>query len=144
MMALSKDSIRLDYYATDWKDAVAEAGRLLVNAGLTTGQYIDGMIELVETHGAYMLVAPGVAMPHAQPAQGVMKTGISFLTLREPVEFPAKKENPITLLIGVAAENPDTHLDVIGNVAELIFEDASRLRLMQCKDPDEICRLVND
>lgn len=144
MIVLSKESIKLDYYASDWRDAVSETGRLLVKAGITTEQYIDAMLEIVETHGAYMLVAPGIAMPHAHFLKGTLRTGISFLTLKEPVVFPKKESNKIRLLIGVAAEDNNVHLDVIAHIAEIIMEESSRLHIMNCKDLEEICRIMNN
>ena len=100
-MYLAKESIEFGYEAADWRDAVRQAGKLLLNAGAITESYIDAMINMVEAEGAYMLVAPGVAMPHARPQDGALKNGISYLTLKTPVFFPQKDDNPITLLIGV-------------------------------------------
>lgn len=60
-MYLAKESIEFGYEAADWRDAVRQAGKLLLNAGAITESYIDAMINMVEAEGAYMLVAPGVA-----------------------------------------------------------------------------------
>ena len=77
-MYLAKESIEFGYEAADWRDAVRQAGKLLLNAGAITESYIDAMINMVEAEGAYMLVAPGVAMPHARPQDGALKNGISY------------------------------------------------------------------
>ena len=40
-MYLAKESIEFGYEAADWRDAVRQAGKLLLNAGAITESYID-------------------------------------------------------------------------------------------------------
>lgn len=137
------NSIRFGYAATDWREAVNESGKLLVAAGKVEPQYIDAMIEMVEQHGAYMIVAPGVAMPHARAEQGVKETGISFLSLQEPITFPLKEQNPVSLLIGVAAIDSSQHLDAFGRIAALIANETEVKELITCTDVMKIFTLLN-
>lgn len=44
--------------------------------------------------GAYIVVCPGVAMPHARYEDGVNKVAISFLRLKNPVFFYGKDKEP--------------------------------------------------
>ena len=39
-MYLAKESIEFGYEAADWRDAVRQAGKLLLNAGAITESYI--------------------------------------------------------------------------------------------------------
>ena len=120
-MYLAKESIEFGYEAADWRDAVRQAGKLLLNAGAITESYIDAMINMVEVEGAYMLVAPGVAMPHARPQDGALKNGISYLTLKTPVFFPQKDDNRIHLKvmrIAAAALKDDNELEKLKNISD--------------------------
>ena len=142
-MYLAKESIEFGYEAADWRDAVRQAGKLLLNAGAITESYIDAMINMVEAEGAYMLVAPGVAMPHARPQDGALKNGISYLTLKTPVFFPQKDDNPITLLIGVAAIDNRVHLKVMRIAAAALKDDNELEKLKNISDTEYIFHLLN-
>ena len=62
-MYLAKESIEFGYEAADWRDAVRQAGKLLLNAGAITESYIDAMINMVEAEGAYMLSLIHISEP---------------------------------------------------------------------------------
>ena len=46
----------------------------------------------VKEMGAYIVVCPGIAMPHARYEDGVHAVAVSFLRLKEPVYFSTSKE----------------------------------------------------
>lgn len=140
---ISPKAIRIGYKAADWRDAVGEVGRLMLDAGIVEDRYVEAMINMVEENGAYMVVAPGVAMPHARAESGAVKTGIGFLILTEPVVFPNKESNPVKLLVGVSAVNKDEHLETFGRVAQLIVDENSLQKLMTCKTEDEAAQILN-
>jgi len=140
---LDAKSIRLNYGAKDWEDAVRESGRLLVKAGLVDEQYIEALVEMVHQYSAYMLVAAGIAMPHSHSNKGVRKTGISYLKLNHPVIFPQKESNPVELLIAVAAENDNNHIDAISKVAAILSDEKSMEELKRCNDQETILSILN-
>lgn len=135
---LSKKSISLFSPAADWKDAVVESGKLLVAAGRATEAYVCAMVEAVQEFGAYMVVAPGLAMPHARPESGALETGISFLTLKEPVFFPGREDNPIIMLVALAAASDDVHLDLMKSIGEIISDDQQLQSLQQAVSENDV------
>ena len=140
---LKKEAIKTGAHAVDWQDAVRQAGRLLVEAGIAEEQYIDAMIEMVKEYGPYILVAPGIAMPHSHAYNGVKDNGISFLKLDEPVIFPGREDNGITLVIALAALDNSSHMSVMSGVACTLLDDDERLYIMGLEDADEIYRVMN-
>ena len=140
---LSKESIKIDFSAVDWVDAVLESGNLLVKAGVATPDYCNALVEMVKKYGAYMLVTDGVAMPHAQSHKGVIKNGISFLRLKKAVNFPDREDNPISVLIAVAAKDNDSHLQAMARVAEALTNDETVNFLKICGDADEVMKIFN-
>jgi len=78
---LTEKAIRLKARAVDWQEAVRMGGELLVNAGFAKPSYIEAMVETVKQLGPYSVIAPGIAMPHARPEAGVIKPGLSLVTL---------------------------------------------------------------
>jgi len=85
--AFADDSIRVLAAALDREHAVELAGDLLVSSGRVTPEYTQQMVEVFETHGPYFVIAPGIAIAHAKPSDAVISTGLSLVTLAEPVVF---------------------------------------------------------
>ena len=92
------------------KEAIMEAGKLLLKNGNIEENYIDKMIESYEKNGAYIVIAPRIAMPHASYKDGVIKAGFSILTLKEPVVFGNKENDPVDVIIGLATGSNDEHI----------------------------------
>lgn len=44
-----------------------------MNNGCIKESYIDAMVNTVKNMGPYIVIAPGIAMPHAAPEDGVLK-----------------------------------------------------------------------
>lgn len=55
--------------ATDWRQAVEIATRPLVAYGAAQPCYVNGIIENTLNWGPYYLIAPGIALPHADQSK---------------------------------------------------------------------------
>lgn len=75
-------SIRLQAEAETWQDAVKIGVDLLVAADVVEPRYYQAILDGVEQFGPYFVIAPGLAMPHGRPEEGVKKTGFSLVTLK--------------------------------------------------------------
>ena len=69
------------------QEAIMESGKLLLKNGNIKDEYIDSMINSYKKNGAYIVIAPRIAMPHAREKDGVINAGFSILTLKEPIKF---------------------------------------------------------
>ncbi|STC74141.1 ascorbate-specific PTS system EIIA component [Escherichia coli] len=76
-------SIRLQAEAETWQDAVKIGVDLLVAADVVEPRYYQAILDAVEQHGPYFVLAPGLAMPHGRPEEGVKKTGFALVTLKK-------------------------------------------------------------
>ena len=138
------ENIRLKVPVQDWQDAVTKVGAILEENGYVTHEYIGAMIQTVKTLGPYIVVAPGLAMPHAKSTCGVLKSGIGIMTLETPVEFGNESNDPVYMLIGLAGVNDSLHLDILQAIAT-IFEDESMLQKMSaCEHAEEIADIFNN
>ena len=115
--ALGDGSILLNQSATEWRQAVRLAGAGLVASGRTTAEYTEAMIATIEELGPYVVIAPGLAMPHARPNDSVLETGMSLVTLAEPVSFGHSKNDPVRVVFGLAALDHDKHLELLSEFA---------------------------
>lgn len=118
---LKPQLISLQASAYTWQEAFQMAGNLLFKESYIQKRYIDSMIRNAEMYGDYMIISNGVAFPHAKPTDGVYKTGMAFLTLREPVLFQYKdKSHYIQLIIAMSADDSMGHLTAMKEIFEFI------------------------
>lgn len=119
---LTPDRIRLDVPASDWRSAVEEAGRLLVLTNIVTPAYVAAMLRTAETLGPYMVVAPGIALPHARPEDGALRTGLALIRLATPVNFGHSTNDPVDLIIPFAAVDADSHVLALSQLAQRLAD----------------------
>ena len=141
---VQNQSILLQAEATDWQQAVKLGVDLLVAAGVVEPRYFNAILAGVERHGPYFVLAPGLAMPHGRPEEGVLKTGFALVTLKTPVCFDDEDNDPIDILITLAAVDSRTHQDVgILQVVNLFEDEANFERLRTCRTVSEVLDLIN-
>jgi len=101
-MILDRRAVKFNVDAASWEDAVSCAGRLLVAMGYCEPRYVTAMLRQIERFGGYVVLGRGVALPHARPCDGVIRTGLSMVHLKRPVAFPMRENQPVRLVIGLA------------------------------------------
>ncbi|HEX7298653.1 MAG TPA: PTS sugar transporter subunit IIA [Solirubrobacteraceae bacterium] len=124
--------------AADWRAAVRLAGDLLVSAGLATAEYAGAMEEAREELGPYMVIAPGVAMPHARPERGVLAPGVAVVTLVTPVAFGHAANDPVDVVIAFAAEDKSAHLATLQRIAALVTDPDALSAVRGAHDDGEL------
>ena len=139
---LEEQAILLDVTAKDWEDAVRICGEILVRTGKVRATYVDAIIRNIHVLGPYILIAPGIAMPHARPEDGVIQEGISVVVLKEEIAFKPGKE--FKVLIGLAALNNESHIDILQKIAEVISKTDSMERLKNATEHEEILQLFHE
>lgn len=139
--ALADRAIVLGARATDWRDAVRLAGDALVDSGCTTAEYTEAMIRMVDDHGPYIVIAPGLALAHARPGPEVRTDGISVVTLAEPVEFGHAHNDPVRVVIGLAGVAADGHLEAVAQLANA-FNDAAAIPALAAATTRDAVRTI--
>ncbi|HEV7566830.1 MAG TPA: PTS sugar transporter subunit IIA [Microbacteriaceae bacterium] len=119
---LPESAIALAARASDWREAVEFAGTALERSGATTHSYTARMVEMIDEFGAYIVIAPGLALAHARPGPDVLADGLSVVTLAEPVSFGHPHNDPVGVVIGLAVATPDEHVTSVAELAN-IFND---------------------
>lgn len=140
---LVKETIALRLSVDDWQQAVREAGRLLVNAGAVEPRYVEAMIQMVREMGPYIVIAPGIALPHARPEDGVKKTCMSLVTLSPPVNFGNKCNDPVKLVIAFGTTDNKTHIDALVKLAKLLGDSTKVEGLKRASSPEELLKLID-
>lgn len=139
---LTTDLIRVGFHANDRDEAVRSSGELLVRNGLAQPKYIDAMLKNVEVNGTYIVIAPGIAMPHARPEEGALDIGFSITTLDEPVIFGHPQNDPVQIVIGLCAIDHQTHLTALAELVEILMETKNVTAILEAKTPETIMNLI--
>ncbi|HOJ01019.1 MAG TPA: PTS sugar transporter subunit IIA [Anaerolineaceae bacterium] len=140
--ALPAEQINLNVSVNDWQEAVREAGQLLLEAGAVSPQYIDAMIQTAKELGPYIVIAKGIAMPHAASEAGAKRAALSLVKLAHPIEFGNPDNDPVELVIGLAAIDGETHMNTMRMLAELIIDRERVSRLFAAQTKEEILQVI--
>lgn len=120
LAGLGAEAIRVQVPAADWREAVLEAGALLAELGIAEPRYGPAMVATAERLGPYIVIAPGLAMPHSRPEDGALRSGICLLTLRDPVDFGNPANDPVQVVLGLAGADPDEHVAALAELAPIL------------------------
>lgn len=141
---LTPETIQLDATAGDWREAIRLAGQLLVDRGDATPEYIDAMIRTVEELGPYMVIAPGIALAHARPGQGVRRVCLSLVRLRNPVSFGNPDNDPVDLVFALGGIDHNSHLDVLAQLTQLLSDEKQVSLIREAQETEIVCRLARE
>lgn len=122
---------------SSWQDAIQIAAAPLAKQRMIHHKYIDAMIRTVSQKGPYIMIAPGIALAHARPEDGVITTGFSLLVLQEAVSFSMERE-PVSLLFVLAAENQTSHLRGLRELNDLLTSPHFTEKLTFVSDLEEL------
>lgn len=110
-----------------WEEAIRISCEALKAQQYITDQYVDAIIQSVKDNGPYIVIVPGIAMPHAMADNpGVLGTGISFTKFEQPINFLDHKtgeEHSASLFFTLAAKNSEEHLKNIQNLMDLLMNE---------------------
>ena len=139
---LAQDCIALDVPAATWEEAVLAAGGLLERAGIAGPAYTGSMIDNVETNGPYIVVAPGFAFAHARPSPAVHHTGMSWVRLEQPVAFGHQTNDPVSLVVALAATDDGAHAKAMAELAKVVGSKDTRTALDAATRPEEVLAIL--
>ncbi len=117
---LGKNRVVLQASVLNWREALILGGNLLLQDGYISKEYITEMLENAQTMGDYMILAPGVAMPHASRDKAY-DTGFSLVNLKNPVPF-GKENMLIKTFIILAAKDTVRHMQALKDIMKILEE----------------------
>lgn len=140
---LQKNFIQFTDRALNWDDAISVAAKPLLDNGYITENYIKSMINTVEKLGAYIVLAPHVAVPHARPEDGVNHLGISLLHSKRAIDFNLGEEEhdedrEVHLIFILAAIDSTGHLKALQQLTEILEEEENIEELIKATNAEEL------
>ncbi|THB60931.1 BglG family transcription antiterminator [Vagococcus silagei] len=117
---LTEETIKINVEASDWEDAVRKSGEILVDTGSIEESYVEAMVNSVKKYGSYIVITPHIALAHASSTDGVNKVGFSLITLKNEIKFNHEANDPVKVVITLAATDQSTHLKALSELMELL------------------------
>ena len=138
---LLKESILTGQVFSSKKEATIVAGEILFENGYIEKEYIESMLEKLETQSFATYIGNGVAIPHgmAEGSKHVKHTGISVIQVPDGVLW---NEEMAYVIVGIAA-NSDDHMGVLAALADAIEEEDDAKELWKESSVDNIYNLLS-
>jgi mannitol/fructose-specific phosphotransferase system IIA component (Ntr-type) len=135
---LPAERIELDVSVNTWQEAIQAAGKLLFETGAITQEYINAMVKVAEELGPYIAIAPGIALPHARPEAGALRTALSLVKLTQPVNFGNPDNDPVQLIFALAAVDNRAHTFALQALAELFLSKDLMKQLVEASSKEAV------
>ncbi len=124
-----------------WEEAVKETTRYLEQKGYVTANYANAIIQSTYENGPYYVLCPGIAMPHARPEAGVIKTGLGIHIFKTPIDFGSDM-GPANVLLTLAATDSDTHIEVIQALSEMLVDEENIEKLSSSTTKEDVLEII--
>lgn len=124
---------------TDWRQAIKASGDIMKQNQLVTDQYIEQVLKDVEEYGPYIVIIPGVAMPHSSSKnEGVTGTGIGLTIFPEEVSFDSEDDpKKAKLFFMLAAKSAPEHMENIANLSDALMKEGLVDDLLTVKNMED-------
>ena len=138
---LLKESILTGQSFSSKEEATIMAGELLLENGYIEKEYIDSMLEKLDTQSFSTYIGNGVAIPHgmADGSKFVRHTGISVIQVPEGIPW---NEEVAYVIVGIAA-NSDDHMGVLSALADAIEDEEDAKKLWRESSAENIYNLLS-
>lgn len=141
---LSKNLVLIGGQAADAEEAIQLAGDLLYKEGCVNKNYTNAMIQSYKDNGAYFVITPNVAIPHARNEDGVNRTGVSLVILNRAVSFGHPTNDPVILVFGLASSSNQEHLETIQKIVQLLNSNRNIEGLKKAKTYDDVKHILEE
>ena len=128
-----------------WQEAVKLSCQTLLEKEIINQKYVDEIIECVQKYGPYIVIVPGVAMPHSsEDSEGVFGTAISFTKMNDSVVFEeGNPEKNAQLFFTLAAKNSEEHVENISKLSEMLMTEGLIEALMEVTTMEEYQKVMD-
>ncbi|MBM6822528.1 PTS sugar transporter subunit IIA [Fusobacterium mortiferum] len=132
-----EDRIQVVEKVESWEKAIEVGAFPLVKDKKIKFNYIENMIKNIEELGPYIILIPGVAMPHARPDENVLESSISLLKVNEGVKF-SENTDKVYLMFCLAAKDSSSHIEIIEKLMEVLSDEEKIEKLIKAKTKEEL------
>jgi PTS system mannitol-specific IIC component len=137
---LKRENIKLGLSSVSRDEAIKEAGKLLIDSGYVSEDYIDAMFEREQIVSTF--VGNGVAIPHGvgQSRNLIKRSGLVVLQYPNGIDYNG---NTCYLVIGISGKDND-HIKILSNIANQLSDEDEAKKLWKTNDLDYIYSVFVD
>lgn len=139
---LTWDTIKLKQSCRDWQEAIKLGTALIEEKRCVSSAYKEAIIKNFSEFGPYMVVAPGIVLAHARPENGVKKLAMSLITLDPPVSFGHEVNDPVKLVVTLAAADNESHLKALSQLMELFMNPEDLSGIIKATNKEEVINVI--
>jgi mannitol/fructose-specific phosphotransferase system IIA component (Ntr-type) len=143
MAWITEENVALQVRVDGWEDAVRAAGRMLFDCGAVEERYIEAMVETAKELGPYIVIAPGIAIPHARPEDGAKDVCFVALQLEPPVDFGNPDNDPVQLVVAFSSPDAAVHVKMLAKLARVIGQDGFLESAANAQTPEDLVSILN-
>lgn len=136
---LKPENVRIEQAVDTWEDAIRLAVKPLEEGGYVEPRYADEIIRATHEMGPYYVLTEDVALVHGRPEDGTIKGQLAVTLLREPVVF-AEDSFPVRLLVALAAEDANSHIDAMRTLATIFMDESKIAEIVAYDSTDDVYR----
>ncbi|MFS0561095.1 BglG family transcription antiterminator [Terribacillus sp. 179-K 1B1 HS] len=136
---LMNPHVLMTYQIESWEEAVRSCAGILLDKGIIEHRYIDAMIKSCEKD-PYIVIGNGIAIPHASPEDGVVRTGMSLLKIKNGVQYLGHR---IHILVVIAAKDKKEHIHALMQLMKLSKCEADVKNMINAAGIPEMRRIIH-
>lgn len=140
---ITEEVVRVKVKCENWKQAIHEGADLLVKSGAITNEYENAILDNFKELGPYMVIAPRIVLSHARPENGVNNTAMSMITLETPIEFGSDLNDPVTLVVTLAASDNSSHMETLAKLMELFMNAEDMDKIFEASSKEQLLEVIN-
>ncbi len=129
-----------------WENAIEKSYEPLLKDNTVEKRYVEAVIECVKKFGPYIVIVPGIAMPHSsEGAQGCNGTAISFMKVENEVDFDAEDpDKKAKLFFSLAAIDHEQHMQNIQSLMDCLMNEEIVEALNNAKTKEDLVRIASE
>jgi PTS system ascorbate-specific IIA component len=126
-----------------WEDAIRQSCKALENAGIVGEQYAGEIIKCVSENGPYIVLMPGIALPHSmENSPNAYSTAIALTKINAPVSFDENdEEKTASVFFTLAATDDDLHLKNMRKLFKMLTDEALCADLLKITTKEDVLEL---
>ena len=139
---ITRSRIQIVDNISDWEGSIDLVCKPLIEDGSIECAYIDSIKEKTKELGPYYVLAPQIAMPHSRPENGVNNNALALLIVRNGVEFNSEENDPVKLLLLLAAKDSSQHLELIQSISTFFCNEDDVSKVINADSVNDILDIV--
>ncbi|MDQ0205084.1 BglG family transcription antiterminator [Pectinatus haikarae] len=134
--------IVIDAECNSWQEAIQISSNILLKRNYITQEYINSMIKNISDFGPYIIVAPGLALPHSKPDFGSKKLGMQFTRLKNPISFGDEILEPVEFICTLSPVDSNTHLKAFFNLVNMLKTPSFKRAMHNANTSQEVADII--